>query len=225
MYNYHGRGAPKKINHLSCHYKMEDSLMNNIFDNKINVIDITGKHLHPSYTHRAKGLVKNGRAEWVDEKTIRLVGDTFHEYLTKNGAKPAYIEKNISLENALQAADSIADFLSGIWHGGLKGDGKGAGLGAEQDAYRFLDEYASYCGDSSEFADAYSRHINDVFEQPAKKAVAAYKRAIRIIPDDVVIDPYYLHGLSNNEYVTAFRALQELIHDKLYKLENNIKTR
>ena len=38
----------------------------------ITVIDTTGQPQNPTYLRRAKGLVKNGRAEWIDENTIRL---------------------------------------------------------------------------------------------------------------------------------------------------------
>ncbi len=43
------------------------------FDNLIDVINTTGQSQHTTYLRRANGLVKNGRAQWVDEKTIRLL--------------------------------------------------------------------------------------------------------------------------------------------------------
>ena len=42
------------------------------FDNHVNVIGADGQSQNPTYLRRAKGLVKNGRAEWADEKTIRI---------------------------------------------------------------------------------------------------------------------------------------------------------
>lgn len=43
------------------------------FDNHVNVIDPDGYPHNQTYLRRAKGLVKNGRAEWVDEKTIKIL--------------------------------------------------------------------------------------------------------------------------------------------------------
>lgn len=36
----------------------------------INVIDENGNSLEPTYLKRAKGLVKNGRARWIGDKSI-----------------------------------------------------------------------------------------------------------------------------------------------------------
>lgn len=38
----------------------------------VNVVDDLGNRYVPTYAKRAKGLVKNGRARWVDENTICL---------------------------------------------------------------------------------------------------------------------------------------------------------
>ncbi len=38
----------------------------------IAVIDVNGMVQNPTYLRRAKGLVKNDRAQWVNEKTIQL---------------------------------------------------------------------------------------------------------------------------------------------------------
>ena len=38
----------------------------------VNVVDEFGNRYVPTYAKRAKGLVKNGRARWVDENTICL---------------------------------------------------------------------------------------------------------------------------------------------------------
>jgi len=43
------------------------------FDNHVNVIGSNGQPQNPTYLRRAKGLVKNERAEWVDDKTIRML--------------------------------------------------------------------------------------------------------------------------------------------------------
>lgn len=43
------------------------------FDNHVNVIGVDGQSQNPTYLRRAKGLVKNRRAQWVDDKTIRIL--------------------------------------------------------------------------------------------------------------------------------------------------------
>ena len=204
------------------------------FDNHINVIDATGNHLNPSYLHRAKGLVKNGRAEWVDEKTIRIIAapvqdnaQTFLEYLTESGEKQTYIDQCTVLFAQWEAMNSsnaptvkiIAMFLDNVWHKGILGDGVKAGLGAEKSTYRFLDDYAEFMGESSLFAGAYREHIRQVFEEPARNAVNGYKKAIVFIPEDTKIDPYFLDGLTNHEFVIAFRALQQLVYGIYEEIE------
>ena len=204
------------------------------FDNHINVIDATGNHLNPSYIHRAKGLVKNGRAEWVDEKTIRIIAapvqdseQTFFEYVTQKCAKPAYIEKSMVLAEKLQAmlnndaltAETIGAFINDVGHNGIKGDGVGWGSGAVKAVYQFLDEFAEFSGESSLFAGAYREHIREAFEEPARNAVNGYKKAIVLIPDDTKIDPYFLDGLTNTEFVDAFRALQQLVYGIYEEIE------
>ena len=196
------------------------------FDNHINVIDTTGRHLNPSYIHRAKGLVKNGRAEWVDDKTIRMVApltknnqQTFLEYLTEKGVKQATIEKYMRLADKLQTAPNIGDFINDVQHNGLSGDGIGPGSGAVKIAYQLMDAYADFCGESSAVATAYHQHLRQTFEDPARQAVNGYKKAVVFIPDDAKIDPYFLDGLSNDEFIAAFKALQQLVYGIYEEIE------
>jgi len=45
-------------------------------DNRvITVIDKNSIKCNPTYLRRAKGLVKNGRAKWVDDTTIQLLSE------------------------------------------------------------------------------------------------------------------------------------------------------
>ena len=56
------------------------------FDNHVDVIGADGQAQNSTYLRRAKGLVKNGRAEWADEKTIRILEttDTTEEVVDTN---------------------------------------------------------------------------------------------------------------------------------------------
>lgn len=53
---------------------LKDSLPGYVSSDKriISVIGAGGQPQNPTYMRRAKGLVKNGRAHWMDEKTIQL---------------------------------------------------------------------------------------------------------------------------------------------------------
>lgn len=182
--------------------------MNNKFDNHINVIDNDGKHLNPSYLHRAKGLVKNGRAEWVDGKTIKMLPpaaqvytQTFIQFLN---------EKYTTFAEKWQTSQNIETFIS---EAGRKG------LQAVKVVYQILDEYVKLTGETSPFAVSYRNHIRKTFEEPARDAVNAYKRAIVFIPEGTEIDPYFLGGLSNGEFVTAFKTLQQLVYDIYEEIE------
>jgi hypothetical protein len=119
---------------------------------------------------RANGLVKNGRAEWVDD--------------------------------GLPTADKINAFVSEF---------KQNGIAATRTVYQFLDECVGHYGETSVFSEVYREHIREAFEKPALNAVIGYKNAIVYIPDGIKINPYYLCGLTNDEYVAAFRALQQLV--------------
>lgn len=48
------------------------------FDNRVRVIDADGQAKNDTYLRRAKGLVKNERAEWVNERTIKMI-DSINE--------------------------------------------------------------------------------------------------------------------------------------------------
>lgn len=61
------------VDSLLKRYKIDVMRDSDKFDNHISVIDTSGQPQNPTYLRRAKGLVKNGRAEWVNEKTIKFI--------------------------------------------------------------------------------------------------------------------------------------------------------
>jgi len=82
--------------------------------------------------------------------------------------------------------------------------------------YQFLEEFAEFCGTQADgelplLADAIRRHIRDHFEGLARRTIAAFKRAIVPIPKGTKIDPQYLNGLTNDEFVAAFGGWQEIM--------------
>jgi len=60
----------------------------------ISVVDIYGNQYEPTYPKRAKGLVKKGRAHFVDERTICLARPPYHteDEMEENKTIPAVPE-------------------------------------------------------------------------------------------------------------------------------------
>lgn len=82
----------------------------------IDVLDENGNITGQTYPKRAKGLVKSGRAEFVDDGAIRLTAPTLHAERTENMAKEVnetteFAEKiNEAVKKAaLEMPESTAD--------------------------------------------------------------------------------------------------------------------
>ena len=71
-------------------------------EKNIRVVDEQGNELEATYPKRAKGLVKNGRARFIDEKTILLVCPPQTEEETKMATEPTY-----TVEYALAQLEKI----------------------------------------------------------------------------------------------------------------------
>ena len=126
-----------------------------------------------------------------------------HSYISN--AK-ALVEKfQTILSNRLITSGLIGEFIQAQlkpMHGG----------GAAKAAYELLEEYAEFSREEwPEFTDAFNEQIKTAIEEPTRKAVNYYKRAIISIPENTKINPFFLDGLTNEEFVDAFRALQDLI--------------
>ncbi|MCL2376398.1 MAG: hypothetical protein FWC76_03265 [Defluviitaleaceae bacterium] len=76
-----------------------------------------------------------------------------------------------------------------------------------------LNDYADFCETGEPLlTSAFREHIRETFEGEARKAMKAYKNSMAYIPKDTKIDAIFLGGLTNDEFVTAFRALQKLVY-------------
>jgi len=196
----------------------------------IQVIDEHGNTLAPTYPKRAKYLVKHGRARADGDNTIILLTppknmtaakhkNAFAAYLTEKKRAPKTIAVHMRLFDMLGDAKPTTEELGtfclgkqGTWHGSVE-------LTAR---WRFLDEFAAFCETGAAnaqtdyelpiFAAAIRTLIHDHFEGDAWQAVTQYKQEIVCIPEGTKINPHYLNGLSNDEFVTAFNALQELLY-------------
>ncbi|MCL2406804.1 MAG: hypothetical protein FWC95_02630 [Defluviitaleaceae bacterium] len=205
------------------------------FNNRINVINADGIAVNPTYIRRARGLVKTGKAEWIDEKAIRIFRSpaqenkqSFLDFLLEKKARKAVIENCETLVEKLHlahkygtpSAAAIGEFIMDIEKSGVKGNGIGTGGGALKTAYDFLDAYTEYNGITTPINEAYREHIAYAFEEPAKAAVGCQKKSIVFIPEDVIIDPYFLDGFTNEEFVDTFRSFQHFIYSIYEEIEN-----
>ncbi len=67
----------------------------------INVVDEFGKKYEATYLNRAKGLVKNGRARFIDENTICLACPPTNVLEDKNMTDNNFESKNASVQDAV----------------------------------------------------------------------------------------------------------------------------
>jgi len=147
----------------------------------------------------------------------------FSEYLAKIGKKQDYVHRCTEFINSFNSAlDTEMPTVEAIdkYFDDLKRNSIGSIGGVIKATYKFLDDYADYSNSESLlFANAYREHILKKFEEPARNAVNAYKKAIIFIPDNTKIDPYFLDGLTNEEFVDAFKSLQQLVYSIYEEIE------
>ncbi|MCL2404547.1 MAG: hypothetical protein FWC92_03250 [Defluviitaleaceae bacterium] len=196
----------------------------------INVIDEQGNKLAPTYPRRAKYLIKHGRAQADGDNTIILLTppknmtatkhrSAFAAYLTEKKRAQKTITEHMRLFDVFEDTPPSADEI-GIFCWGRPGAAYGSG--GQIARWRFLDEFAAFCeaqettgkADYAQpiFAAAIRTLIHDYFEGDAWHAVTKFKQEIVFIPQDAQILPQFLNGLSNDEFVTAFKALQKLAY-------------
>jgi hypothetical protein len=196
----------------------------------IDVIDEQGYALAPTYPRRAKYLIKHGRARAKGDNTIVLLGppkdmtvakyrEAFAAYLTERKRAQKTIDEHMRLFDVFGDTPPTAEKI-GIFCWGNPGTWFGSGELTAR--WRFLDEFAGFCeaqGVTGQtgyelpiYAAAIRTFIHDHFEGDAWRAVTKYKQEIVPIPEGTLIKSQFLNGLTNDGFVTAFRALQELIY-------------
>ena len=143
---------------------------------------------------------------------MRSQMEKFLQYLDEKGKKQTYIStlgwrlKHIYDALQIQPTSShvIDNLVRSIWSGYA---------GRDKTVYRFLNDYANFCeADYPEFTAAFHEHVCDTFEGEARKAMRAYKNTFVYIPEDTTIASYFLEGLTNNQFVNAFKSLQEVVY-------------
>jgi len=145
--------------------------------------------------------------------------DAFLNYLFEKKRAQKTIDEHMRLfgmfGDTLPDVSAIGDFCWGKFNISY-------GSGELTARFKFLDELAAFCEASGGdgiinfeipiFAGAIRVMIHDYFEGAAWRAVTEMKKAIVPIPANTQIDPQFLGGLSNDEFVAAFAALQELVY-------------
>jgi len=142
----------------------------------------------------------------------------FSQYLKGEKKKSDYISKCNKLYDRLfeslgaASPELIGEFAKCLWSGYTVRD---------KMIYDFLNAYADFSEkENAEIATAISEHIKTAFEGLSKKAVGKYRREMVFIPDDAEINPLFLDGMTNDEFVTAFREWQEMISAMYAEVEN-----
>ena len=135
----------------------------------------------------------------------------FLQHLAKKKKKADYIKKcnelldnlNVALKGETPTVEAVGEFAKGMWSGYVD---------KVKTNYQILNDYADFCEESTpDFTNAFYEHISEAFEGSARKAVGKYENAIFPIPQDTIIAPFFLEGLTNREFIDGFRALQEFI--------------
>ena len=78
-------------------------------EKNVIVVDKTGKAYESTWLKRANGLVKNGRARWLDERTICLACPPIQteDAIMEEKKEPAIPESGLTLEKLLERMDAL----------------------------------------------------------------------------------------------------------------------
>ena len=78
-------------------------------EKNVIVVDKTGKAYESTWLKRANGLVKNGRARWLDERTICLACPPIQteDTIMEEKKEPAIPESGLTLEKLLERMDAL----------------------------------------------------------------------------------------------------------------------
>jgi len=138
--------------------------------------------------------------------------EDYIQYLAARRKKQKYIDERIGfissyydeLNDELPTAKSIDTFIRNRWSGYVSRD---------KNRFAMLNEYAIACEQfDPAFANAFHEYIHETFEGEARKTMRAYKTGMVFIPDETIINPVHLGNLSNAEFVSTFKALQEFLY-------------
>jgi len=166
---------------------------------------------------KMSGSLRKGATLYNEDEFFAFLADkkraNIHEHGRNMGALFALTNGNAP------TVSTIFTFMENV-----RKAGGGLGVGAMNTAHKTLRNYADFSasrGDSL-FSQTVMEYERQAYEEPVRQKMGEFKRNIQMIPNDVKIHPDLLtrSGLSNEEYVTAFRMLQE----KVYTIYDAIET-
>ncbi|MCL2500669.1 MAG: hypothetical protein FWE90_10095 [Defluviitaleaceae bacterium] len=138
----------------------------------------------------------------------------YHDYLIKKKCNEKLIGERLWFFNELKkciTTDITADVLTAF----LQTWNVSGVIGHYRNATRFLIDYAKYIEKEEPGLQSAASVINGYFhsgyEQAGKDAAARRKQDILPMPDNVQADPRHLTVLSNEEFIAAFRELQQIV--------------
>jgi len=146
----------------------------------------------------------------------------FMQYLAGKKKKQDYIDERVrfinwfydELEGKSPTVESIGAFVRNRWCGYVSKD---------KSTFQKLSEYADFCEPvNPAFSNAFHEFISETFGGEARKAMKSYKDSMVFIPANTKINPVHLNGLTNDEFVNAFKALQEFLHTVYDAIEHGL---
>ena len=146
----------------------------------------------------------------------------FKHYLAEKKKKRNHIEECVgfvewffaSLKDESPTLESLSAFIEDRWCGYVSKD---------KNVFQFLSEYADFCQlTDSSFYNTFREYIHKTFEGEARKAMKFYKDSMVLIPSNTKINPIHLNGLTNDEFVNAFKALQEFLYAVYDAIEHGL---
>jgi len=162
------------------------------------------------------GYSREGDAMYNEEELFAYLADKKRANVHEHSR---YLDELFSLTNGNPPThETISVFMENV-----RITGGGTGLGAAKMAYQVLNDYAECTASKGdfEFTHAFDEHLRQAFEEPVRIKMGEFKNNIAYIPADTKINPEVLAqaGLTNEEYVTAFRVLQEKVYDMYDAIE------
>jgi len=132
----------------------------------------------------------------------------FMQHLAAKKKGKKHIEERSSLIRQFHAtlngqpptAEAIDTFVRKRWSGYVSRD---------KNTFQALSDYADFC---EQTAHVFNKFVRDTFEGEARKAMKAYKSSMVFIPSNTKINPIYLDGLTNEEFINAFTFLQKFLY-------------
>jgi len=146
---------------------------------------------------------KQAYSEYLMKKTKNEKKITEHLWFLDELQKK--VNENKTLSAVAFTAEIVDDFIKKqSWS-----------YGQLDKTFSFLAEFATFIKKEQPELTFVATKINEcclrIFETNAKDSATKRKEIIRLIPDGVKINPEHLNGIDNEQFITCFRELQQLI--------------